>query len=68
MISAHKDAKQFEICEIAADSHPRNFTDLAHFYANYYNQILTVMTKWNARGELSAILSANPSAGEHSSN
>ena len=39
------------------DSKPRNFKDLPHFFANHYNQILTIIAKWTEKGELRKILS-----------
>ena len=48
LMSFSKDSRAFNLSDVAEDSDPVAYTNMQHFFANYYNQLLTILASWSS--------------------
>ena len=52
IVQSSKDTKLYGIADVVADSDPALFTNLQHFFANHYNQLLSILAHWDRESEI----------------
>lgn len=46
MIVHGKNTKTYSYVDVKEDSQPADFSTLQHFFANHYNQLMTILIDW----------------------
>ena len=47
IVQSSKDTKLYALIDVAEDGDPASYTSLQHFFANHYNQLLSILANWN---------------------
>ena len=47
IVQSSKDTKLYTIADVVEDSDPILYTSIQHFFANHYNQLLSILAHWD---------------------
>ena len=47
IVQSSKDTKLYALVDVVQDSDPVLYTSIQHFFANHYNQLLSILANWD---------------------